>query len=142
MIISVHPSVKASSLKELIALAKAEPGRLSYASVGSGSAAHLTGELFKTAAGVDLLHVPYKGISQATTELIGGQVSMAFSNVVNVLPYFKSGKLRPIAVTGKETRARLAGRSGCRGDTQGLRSDPLVGPLRARRPRRNRSSTS
>ena len=101
MIITVHPSVKASSLKELIALAKAEPGRLSYASVGSGSTAHLTGELFKTAAGVDLLHVPYKGISQATTELIGGQVSMAFSNVVNVLPYLKSNKLRPIAVTGK-----------------------------------------
>ena len=101
MIITVHPSVKATSLKELIALAKAEPGRLSYASVGSGSTGHLTGELFKTAAGVDLLHVPYKGISQATTELIGGQVSMAFSNVVNVLPYLKSSKLRPIAVTGK-----------------------------------------
>jgi tripartite-type tricarboxylate transporter receptor subunit TctC len=94
----VHPSVKANSIQELVALAKAKPGELNYASVGNGSAVHLATELFKTEAGVDIVHVPYKGSAPALADLIGGQVSMMFVNVLSALPYVKSGQLRALAI--------------------------------------------
>ncbi|HYD59946.1 MAG TPA: tripartite tricarboxylate transporter substrate binding protein [Noviherbaspirillum sp.] len=101
LILTVHPSVKANTVAELVAEAKKQPGKLTYASVGMGSAGHLAGELFTVNTGTDILHVPYKGISQASTDLVGGQVNMAFSNVINVLPMIKTGKLKPLGVTSK-----------------------------------------
>ena len=95
----VHPSLPVQSVKELIAMAKAKPGTLSYASTGIGSSNHLSMEKFKQMAGVDITHVPYKGSGPAVTDLIGGQVQVMFDNVSNVLPHIRSGKLRVLAVT-------------------------------------------
>ena len=95
----VHPSLPVNSVKELIALAKAKPGTLSYASTGIGSSNHLSMEKFKQMAGVDITHVPYKGSGPAVTDLIGGQVHLMFDNVSNVLPHIKAGKLKVLAVT-------------------------------------------
>lgn len=100
LILTVHPSVRANNLREFIALAKAKPDSITYASVGLGSAGHLAGVLFEQLSGVEMLHIPYKGISQASTELVGGMVNAAFSNVLNVLPLIKTGKLRALGVTG------------------------------------------
>ena len=86
-------------MPELIVLAKAKPGEISFASVGNGSVGHLAGQMFQGAAGIEMLHVPYRGIAQASTELLTGLVKTAFSNVVNVLPFIRDGKLRPLAVT-------------------------------------------
>lgn len=99
-IVVVHPSVKATTIKEFIALAKAQPGKLSFGSAGTGLASHLTGELFSEAAGIEAVHVPYKGQAQATTDLHGGQINYMFNNPVTSLPYIKSGRLRALAVTG------------------------------------------
>lgn len=99
LILTVHPSVPATTVAEVVALAKARPGDLSFASVGNGSVGHLAGQLFQNAAGIEMLHVPYRGIAQASTELLAGLVKCAFSNVVNVLPFIREGKLRAIAVT-------------------------------------------
>ena len=93
-----HPSVPASSVKELIALAKAKPGQVTYASYGNGSSAHLIGELFKMMAGIDLLHVPYKGAAPAVNDLLGGQVNVMFSDVAAVLPHVKSGRLKALGI--------------------------------------------
>jgi tripartite-type tricarboxylate transporter receptor subunit TctC len=93
-----HPSVAASSVKELIALAKGKPGQVTYGSYGNGSSAHLIGELFKMTAGVDLLHVPYKGAAPAVNDLLGGQVNLVFADVAAVLPHVKSGRLRPLGI--------------------------------------------
>jgi tripartite-type tricarboxylate transporter receptor subunit TctC len=95
----VHPGVKASSVKELIALAKAQPGKLNYGSTGGGAASHLSTELFKAMAGIDIYHIPYKGIGQATTELLGGQVQMMIGPSQALVPQIKSGKLRALAIT-------------------------------------------
>lgn len=103
-ILVVHPSVPARSVAELIKLAKAHPGELHYASSGAGTAPHLSAELFKSMAGVTLVHVPYKGSPPAVTDLIGGQVALMFSPASTVLPQVKSGRLRALAVT---TAARL-----------------------------------
>lgn len=100
LILTVHPSVRASNLKEFIALAKAKREGVTYASVGNGSAGHLAGVMFEQLAGAEMLHIPYKGISQASTELVGGMVNSAFSNVLNVLPLIRSGKLRALGITG------------------------------------------
>jgi len=97
--LAVHPKVAAQSVRELIALAKAQPGRLTYASAGSGSSQHLSAEMFKQAAGVDIVHVPYKGAAPGITDLLAGQVDMSFAPVANVVPYAKAGKLRLLAVT-------------------------------------------
>jgi tripartite-type tricarboxylate transporter receptor subunit TctC len=96
----VHPSVPATTVKEFIAYAKARPGQLNYASSGAGGAPHLGSELFKSMAGVNVVHVPYKGSAPAFTDLIGGQVSMAIDNIPVALPHIKAGKLRALAVTG------------------------------------------
>lgn len=106
-ILVVHPSVPAHSVKELIALAKAHPGTLNYASAGNGSTLHLTGEMFKTMAGVNIVHVPYKGAAPALNDLLSGSVQMTFNPAVVILPHVKTGRLRALAVTSAR-RTRLA----------------------------------
>jgi tripartite-type tricarboxylate transporter receptor subunit TctC len=106
-LLAVHPSIAAKSVKELIALAKAKPGSLNYASAGAGSSPHLTFELFKSAAGIDIRHVPYKGTGPAITELVGGQVQAMITGVVALMPHVKSGKLRGLAVTSKSRVSAL-----------------------------------
>ena len=100
--LTVHPSVAANSVAELVALAKARPGKLSYASIAVGSASHLTMEMLKTAANVDIVHIPYKGSAPAVTDILGGNVQTAFFVPGNVLQYVKSGQIRLIASTGKK----------------------------------------
>ena len=95
----VHPSVPVKTVKELIAYAKSRPGQLNFASGGSGTAIHLAGELFKTMAGVNIVHVAYKGGGPAMTDLIGGQVSLMFDQILTALPHVQSGRLRGLAVT-------------------------------------------
>jgi len=97
-VLSVHPSLPAKNLKELIALAKAQPGRLNYASSGLGSSNMMAGELFKLMAGVNIVHVPYKGNAPALTDTIAGQVEMIFSGVPALIPQLESGRLRAIAI--------------------------------------------
>jgi len=93
-----HPSLPANNVKELIALARAKPGRITFGSYGNGSSAHLIGELFKMMAGVDLLHVPYKGAAPAVNDLLGGQVDLVFADVAAVLPHVKSGRLKALGI--------------------------------------------
>ncbi len=100
LMLLVHPSVPAKSVKELVALAKKQPGKLSFASAGNGTGGHLSGELFKMLARIDLLHVPYKGVAPALIDVISGQVSMTFASILSGNPHYKSGKLRALAVTG------------------------------------------
>jgi len=106
-VVTLHPSVPARSLKELVTLAKARPGSLSYASSGTATGIHLTTELFKMVADIDMVHVPYKGGAPATTDLIGGQVGLMFNNVITAVPHVKSGKLRAIAVTTTKRSSAL-----------------------------------
>lgn len=105
-VLMVHPKVPAENLKELIAYARANPGKLSYGSGGSGSTAHLTGELFTSMAGVNLLHVPYKGSAPAITDLLGGQISAVFVEQGTAMPHIRAGKLRALGV-GSEKRNTL-----------------------------------
>jgi tripartite-type tricarboxylate transporter receptor subunit TctC len=95
----VHPSLPAKTVPEFIAYAKANPGKLSVASPGNGSPGHVAGELFKMMTGVNLLHVPYRGLSPALTDLLGGQVQMLFGTTVGTIEYIRAGALRPLAVT-------------------------------------------
>ena len=97
--LAVNPSVPVKTVQDLINLAKASPGKLTYASAGTGSSLHMAGELFKHATGTDLLHVPYKGTGPAMTDLVSGRVQLVFSTMPPVLPQVKQGKLRAIAVT-------------------------------------------
>jgi tripartite-type tricarboxylate transporter receptor subunit TctC len=101
-VLLVNPAVPASSVKELIALAKAKPKGLSYASAGKGTGSHLSGELLSQLAGIELIHVAYKGMSPALTDVIGGQVSFTFASVASALPMISAKRLKPIAVTGKK----------------------------------------
>ncbi len=96
----VNPSMPAKNVREFIALAKAKPGSINYASGGSGTPSHLAAELFKTMSGVQMNHVPYKGSIPALTDIIGGQVSLMFDSMASALPFVKSGKLRALAQTG------------------------------------------
>ena len=107
LILAVHPSLPVHSVKELITLAKAHPGQLSYSSSGVGGTPHLAGELFNTMAGVKMVHVPYKGSAPAMADLLGGHVQLTFDNMLTVLPQVKAGKLRGLAVT-MTTRSPLA----------------------------------
>lgn len=106
-IVLVHPSVPARSATELVKLARARPGELSFASSGNGSSTHLATELFKMLAKIDLLHVPYKGGGPALTDLIGGQVSMYFASLPAAGPHLKTGRVRALAVTGRQRVAPL-----------------------------------
>ena len=99
ILLAVHPSLPVHSVKELIALAKREPNALSFASSGNGGISHLIGEQFKSMAGVQMLHVPYKGDTPALVDLVGGQVHLMFGTAVSFLPYVKAGRLRAVAVT-------------------------------------------
>ena len=98
-VLVVHPSVPAQSLVELVALAKREPGKLNYASLGNGTAAHLGMEMLKSAAGIDIAHVPYKGSAPAVSDLLAGQVQVMVDGLPSALPHVKAGKLRAIALT-------------------------------------------
>jgi tripartite-type tricarboxylate transporter receptor subunit TctC len=95
----VHPSLPVRSVKELIAFAKARPDQLNYASTGAGQSTHLSMELFKTTAGVRIVHVPYKGSAPAVTDLLGGHVSLMFDNMPSALPHVRAGKIRALAVS-------------------------------------------
>ena len=105
-VLVVHTSVAANSVKELIALAKAKPGALNYASSGSGGTFHLAAELFKSMAGVNIVRVNYKGASAATNDLLGGQVQLAFISASSIAPHIKSGKVRALGVTGLQPSAQ------------------------------------
>ncbi len=107
LIVVVHPSLPVRSTKDLVAVARARPGQLSYGSSGNGGPQHLAGELFKSMAGVDLVHVPYKGGGPATVDLVGGQVQVGFSSLLTVMTFVKSGRLRAIAVTSARRSAIL-----------------------------------
>jgi tripartite-type tricarboxylate transporter receptor subunit TctC len=104
LMLVVHPSVKANSVQELIALAKSQPGKLNYGSFGNGTMAHFAGELFKLKAGIDIVHVPYKGTAPALADLLAGHIPMMFDTIITSLPHVKSGRLRGLAVT-KPTRS-------------------------------------
>jgi tripartite-type tricarboxylate transporter receptor subunit TctC len=99
-VLVVNPAVAARSVKEVIALAKKEPGKLTYASSGAGTSIHMSGAMFTQLTGTDIVHIPYKGSAPAVTDLLGGQVNMMFDNIPSSLPHIKSGKLRAIATTG------------------------------------------
>jgi tripartite-type tricarboxylate transporter receptor subunit TctC len=101
-VLVVHPSVPAKSVQELIALGKAQPGKLTFASSGNGTTVHLSGEMFKWMTGIDMVHVPYKGSSPAVADLLAGQVHLMFENIPAAMPHIRAGKLRPLAVTGKK----------------------------------------
>lgn len=98
-VLVVRPDIPVRNMKELLAYAKANPGKLSYGSVGPGSTTHLAGEMVKLMGGVDILHVPYKGAAPVVTDMLGGQIDMAFINVAGILPQIRSDKVRPIAVS-------------------------------------------
>ena len=106
-VLVVHPSVPARSVRELIALAKARPGQLNYGSGGRGTTAHIVGEVFKTAAAVNIVHVPYKGGGMAVTDLVAGQIEMSFADMVPSVPHVKSGRLRALAVTSEQRSPAL-----------------------------------
>jgi len=106
LVLVMHPSVPARSLQELVALAKAKPGQLNYASPGSGTINHLAGELFSIGTGVKMQHVPYKGSGPAMTDLLSGQVQMYFASPIYVMPFLKNEKVKAIAITG-ETRSSV-----------------------------------
>ena len=107
LVLVVHPSVPARDIAEFIAYARAHPGKLNFASNGNGSSSQLAAVMFGSMAGVDMVHVPYKGLSPALTDLLSGQVQLMFSSVVAILPHIKAGKLRGLATTGAKRLASL-----------------------------------
>ena len=106
-VLVVHPSVPVATLAELTALAKANPGKLNFGSGGKGIQSHISGEMYKSAVGIDIVHIPYKGTIQSVTDLVAGQIQMVFSDMVPAMPQIKAGKLRPIAVTSLQRSAAL-----------------------------------
>jgi tripartite-type tricarboxylate transporter receptor subunit TctC len=105
LVLVVHPSLPVKSVKELIALAKAKPGQLLYGSAGSGSTLHLAGEMFNSMAGVKIVHVPYKGVTNAFSDLLGGQIPIMYPGAPIALPQVQAGKLRALATTGDKRSA-------------------------------------
>jgi len=99
-VLVAHPSVTANSVKELIALAKSKPGTLTFASAGNGQSNHLSGEIFKSMAGIDMIHVPYKGSAPGLTDTVAGSTSIMFVDILSALPHIKSGRLKALGVTG------------------------------------------
>jgi tripartite-type tricarboxylate transporter receptor subunit TctC len=106
-VVVVHPSVKAENMKEFLALARAQPGKLNYGSSGQGSLSHLAGELLKSMAKVEIVHVPYKGMGQVLSDLVGGHVQFAIAPLAAVEPHIKAGKMRAIGVTSAKRYAAL-----------------------------------
>ena len=107
LLLAVHPDVRAGTVAELVQLAKARPGQLNFGSPGIGTPPHLAGELFKRTAGIDTVHVPYKGGGQAVSDLIAGHLSYSIEGLTVQLPQVKAGRLRPLAVTGPQRVASL-----------------------------------
>jgi tripartite-type tricarboxylate transporter receptor subunit TctC len=106
-VLVVNPGVPAKTVNELVALAKASPGKLSFASSGRGQSIHMSGELFKLKAGIDIVHIPYKGSGPALVDLLAGQVTMMIDNLPSSMGFIRSGRLRPLAVTGKQRAPEL-----------------------------------
>jgi len=106
-VLVVHPAVPAKTVAELVALAKASPGKLAFASSGRGQSIHMSGELFKVKAGIDIVHVPYKGAGPALVDLLGGQVAMMIDNLPSSMGHIRSGKLRALAVTSRQRAPEL-----------------------------------
>ena len=100
-VVVVHPSIPVKSVKELIGFIKARPGRINFGSSGTGSSVHMSGEMLKVMAGLDMTHIPYKGNPQAVTDLMAGQIELMITNMPSVIPYIQSGRLRALAVTTK-----------------------------------------
>jgi len=107
LVLAVHPSLPARNVKELIALARARPGQLTYVSSGIGASGHLAGALFESMTGTTMSHVPYKGMSLAVSDLMGGQVSMTFGTSLSVIPHVRTGRLRALATTGAQRSPAL-----------------------------------
>lgn len=103
----VHPSMPTKSVRELIALAKAQPGKLNFGSSGNGGIGHLVGEMFKSATGVNMVHVPYKGNGPALVDLMSGVLNLTFTDIAGGMPYIKAGKMRPLAITSRHLSAML-----------------------------------
>jgi tripartite-type tricarboxylate transporter receptor subunit TctC len=103
----VHPSMPVKSVKEFIALAKAQPGKLNFGSSGNGGIGHLVGEMFKSATGVQMVHVPYKGNGPALVDLMSGVLNLTFTDIAGGMPYIKAGKMRPLAIASKRRSAQL-----------------------------------
>src|SRR3954468_24741796 len=103
----VHPSMPTKTVKELIALAKAQPGKLNFGSSGNGGIGHLVGEMFKSATGVKMVHVPYKGNGPALIDLMSGVLNLTFTDIAGGMPYIKAGKMRPLAIASKRRSAQL-----------------------------------
>ena len=112
LMLLVHPSVPAKSVKELVRFAKSQPGKLSFASAGNGTGSHLSGELFKQLAGVDMLHIPYKGVAPAMVDVISGQVAINFPSILSALPHVRSGRVARAGGHRREAHARA--RRSCR----------------------------
>ena len=107
LVLAVHPSLPTKNVKELVALAKARPGQLTYVSAGVGASGHLAGALFETMTGTTMVHVPYRGMAIAVSDLISGQVSMTFGTSLSVVPHVRSGRLRAMATTGAQRSPAL-----------------------------------
>ena len=140
LILAVNPSVPAKNLQELIAYVNSQKGKAQYASSGNGTPQHLTAELFKSVAKLDMIHVPYKGSAPAITDLVGGHVPIMFDSAIAILPQIKAGKVRAIAITSAS--ARRSCRT-CRPSTRpASRASSLTrGTASSRRPRRRRTSS-
>ena len=106
-VLVVHPSVPARTFKELVAYAKANPGRLNFASPGAGSGAHLAGELLDFQAGIDMIHVPYKGLAPAVNDLVGGNIQVMFAGIPTVIQHIRAGKLVALAIASRERSPQL-----------------------------------
>ncbi len=106
-VLVVHPSVPVTTIAELTAFAKANPNKLNFGSGGKGIQSHISGEMYKSAVGVDIVHIPYKGTIQAVNDLLAGQIQIVFSDMAPALPHIKSGKLRAIAVTSSQRSAAI-----------------------------------
>jgi tripartite-type tricarboxylate transporter receptor subunit TctC len=122
-----HPSLAANTVPELIALARSSPGKVNVASYGTGSTSHLAGELFKSSAGIDFVHVPYRGDAQAMPDLLSGQVQIYIATLTTTLPYIRSGALRAMAVTGKTRFDRLPDVPTVAEFVPGFEVDPVAG---------------
>ena len=133
-VLAVHPSVPANSVQELIALARSKPGKLNFGSAGTGGSVHLAGELFKSMAGVDITHVPYKGTSAAMPDLVSGRIEMMFPSAITAKPFADNGRLRLLRGHQRKAFARRAATADRRGiGHPGLRSRHLVRRARSRR---------
>jgi tripartite-type tricarboxylate transporter receptor subunit TctC len=133
LILAMHPSVPTRNVKELIALAKAHPGELTYGSAGIGSSGHLAGALFETLTGTKMVHVPYKGMGLVVTDLMGGQISLTFGTSASVLPQVRAGRLRGLATTGAQRSPALPGLPTVAESVPGYEASlwyGLVGPAR------------